>query len=83
MYSQTCLNDHLHKTTTRLRQPVQSPPKQIPIQSLLYKTTNCLMRPTSDHFFVSQVKKNLSKTTATKLYPAKKWETIIETIHKK
>ena len=33
-------------------------------------------------FFVSQVKKNLSKTTATKLYPAKKWEIIMETINK-
>ena len=43
-----------------------------------------LSNTTSDHFFfVSQVKKNLSKTTATKLYHAKKWETIMETMHKK
>ena len=25
-------------------------------------------------FFVSQIEKNLSKTTITKFYPAKKWE---------
>ena len=57
-YSQTCSNDHLSKTTTCLRQPMLSHPKQIPIQS----TT----------FFVSQMKKNLSKTTITKLYQMKK-----------
>ena len=29
---------------------------------------------TSDHFFVSQIKRNLSKTTTiTTCYPAKKW----------
>ena len=50
-----------------------SPPKQILIQSLLYKTTTCLTRP-SNHFFVSQMKKKLSKTTIKKLCPAKKWE---------
>ena len=32
-----------------------------------------------DHFFVPQMKKNLSKTTNAKLYPAKKWEAM----HKK
>ena len=68
--------------TTCLRQPVLSLPKQIPKQLLLYKTTTCLAQP-ANTFFVSQVKKNLSKTTATKLYPAKKWETIMETMHKK
>ena len=33
-YSQTCSNDHPYKMITHLRQPVLSPPKQIPIQSL-------------------------------------------------
>ena len=31
--------------------------------------------PRNHFFFVSQMKKNLSKTTTTKLYPAQKWET--------
>ena len=61
-YSQTCSNDHLCKTTTRLRWPLLSPPKQIPIQSLLCKTTTRLTRPATT-FFVSHTKKNLSKTT--------------------
>ena len=51
-YSQTCSNDPLYKMTTRLRRPMLSPPKQIPIQLLLHKTTN--QRP----FFVSQMIKN-------------------------
>ena len=45
-----------HKTTTRLRRPVLSSPKPIPIQSLLYKTTTCLTRPATT-FFVSKMKK--------------------------
>ena len=54
--------------------------KQIPLQSLLYKTTTCLKGPATTFFvtfFVSQIKKNLSKTTTTKLYPAKKVDTKI------
>ena len=31
-YSQTCSDDHLCKTTTRLRPPILSPPKRILIQ---------------------------------------------------
>ena len=50
-YSQTCLYYHLYKTTTHLRLPMLSPPKPIPKQSLLYKTTICLMRPVT--FFCS------------------------------
>ena len=69
-YSQICSNDHLYKTTTRLRRPMLSPPRQIPIQLLLYNTTTRLTRPMTT-FFVSQMKKNLFKTTTTKLYPAK------------
>ena len=42
-------------------------PKQIPVQSLLSNAT-------SNHFFDSQMKKNLSKTITTKLYPAKECE---------
>ena len=68
-YSQTCSNDHIYKTTTRLRRPMLNPPWQIPIQSLLYKTTTCLTGPATN-FLVSQMKKKLYKTTTTKLYPA-------------
>ena len=79
-YSQTCSNDHsqddLYKTTTHLRWPILDLPELIPIQSLLYKTTTSLTRPATT-FFASQIKKNLSKTTITKLYPAKKSETNI------
>ena len=74
-YSQTCSNKHLYKMTTHLRRPMLSLSKQIPIQLLLYKTTTCLTRPVSSFFFISQMKKNLSKRTTTKLYPAKKSET--------
>ena len=56
--------------------PELSLPKQISMQSLLYKTTTCLTRPATT-FFVSQMKKNLSKTTTTKLHTAKKWKTNI------
>ena len=57
-YSQTCSNEHLCKMT------ILSLSKQIPVQSLLSNAT-------SNHFFDSQMKKNLSKTITTKLYPAK------------
>ena len=53
-------------------------PKPIPMQSLLYKTTTCLMRSATT-FFVPQMKKTLSKTTTVKLHPAKIWEVM----HKK
>ena len=74
-YSQTCSNDQLYKTTPSLRRPMLMPPKPIPIQSLLRKTT---MQPAAT-FSVPQMKKNLSKTTTGKLYPTKK----IEAMHKK
>ena len=51
-----------------------SPPIQILIQSLLYKTTTCLTR-SATAFFCLPNEKKLPKTTTTKLYPAKKWET--------
>ena len=41
---------------TRLRWRKLSPPKQIPVQLLLYKTAICLMQPATT-FFVSQMKK--------------------------
>ena len=65
-----------YKTTTLLRRPMLSPPKKIPRSSLLYKTTICLTRPLTN-LFVSQMKENLSKTTTTKLYYVKNWETNI------
>ena len=74
LYSQTCSNDHLYKTTTRLRWPMLSPPKQILIQLLLYKMTTCLTQPATT-FLSPKWKKTLSKTTTKKLYLAKKWET--------
>ena len=55
-YSQICSNNHLCKTTTCIRRPMLSPPKQIPVQLLLYNTTFCLMQPVT-LFFVSQMKK--------------------------
>ena len=70
---QTCSNDHLCKTSTRRRRPMLSPPEQIPIQWLLYKTTTCLTRPATT-FFLSTKWKRPSKTTTNKLYPAKKCE---------
>ena len=68
-YNQTCSNDHSYKTTTGLKRPMLNPPWQIPIQSLLYKSTTCLTGPATK-FLVSQMKKKLYKTTTTKLYPA-------------
>ena len=78
IYSQTCLYDHLYKTTTPLRQPMLSPPKPISIQLLLYKTTTCLTRAATT-FFVPQMKKNLSKTTTAKLYPVTELEAMNKT----
>ena len=52
---------------TLVKRPMLSPPKQIPIQLLLFNVT-------SSHFFDSQIEKNLSKTITTKLYPVKECE---------
>ena len=60
-YSQTCLNHHLCKTATRLRWPMVSPPKQIPAQSLLYKTTTCLTWPATYLFLSPKLKKDCLK----------------------
>ena len=65
------LYGHLYKMTTRLKQPMLSLPRPIPIQLLLCKTTTCLTRPVTS--FVPQMKKDLSKTTTAKIYPAKKY----------
>ena len=59
-YSQTCSNNHIFKMTTYLRRPMLNLLEQIPIQSLLYKTTTCLKQPATT-FFVSQIKKNCLK----------------------
>ena len=42
-------------------------PKQIPIQSLLYKATTHLTQPTTT-FFLSQMKEKLSKTTTATMH---------------
>ena len=68
---------NLYKTTTRLRRLMLSPLRQIPIQSLLYKTTTCLTRSATT--FLSPKWKKLSKTVTEKLYPVEKWEAM----HKK
>ena len=47
------------QTTTSVKRPLLSPPKQIPVQSLLSNATG-------NHFFDSQMKKSLSKTITTK-----------------
>ena len=60
-YSQTCLNHHLCKTNTCLRWPMVSLPKQIPGQSLLHKTTTCLLRPATYLFLSSKLKKGCLK----------------------
>ena len=57
-YSQTCSNNHIYKTATRLGRLTLNPPWQIPIQSLLYKTTTC-QPPTGPAiiYLFSQMKK--------------------------
>ena len=70
------LQSNLQKRPLRLRQPVLSLPKQIPIQLLLCKTTTCLVRSATT-FLSPKRKKNLSKTTTTQLNPLKKQETNI------
>ena len=47
-------------------------PKQISIKSLLYKTTTCPPdhHATSNHFFVSQMKKTCLKHPTTKTLPS-------------
>ena len=47
-------------------------------ESAQANSTTCLMQPATT-FFDPQMKKNLSKTTTTKLYPVKKWKAV----HKK
>ena len=59
-----CSIDHLYKITTCLRQLMLSLPKQIPIHHQSF-------------FFLSQMKKKLSKVSTKKLYLAKKWKTNI------
>ena len=49
-YSQTCLNDHLHKMITSWRWSVLSLPKLFPIQSFLYKMTTYPTWPSICHF---------------------------------
>ena len=59
-----------------------SPPKQIPIQLLLYKRTTCLLQSATT-FFDLQMKKILSKATTTKLDPAKECKKTYGTMQKK
>ena len=55
-YGQTCSNDHPCKMTTCRRWPMQSSPKQIPVQLLLCKMITSLTQPATT-FIVSQMKK--------------------------
>ena len=81
--AKTCSNDHLYKTTTRLRRPVLSPPKQIPTQSLLVKTTTCLTWPATT-FCVSQMKKTCLKLPLQNFTQRRNGkQSYMETMHKK
>ena len=66
----------LVQTTTSLRLTILSSPKQILVQSLLYKTTTCLTRPATT-FFCLPNENMPSKTTTKKFYATKKCETNI------
>ena len=52
------------QTTISVKRPMMNLPKHIPVKALLFNAT-------SNHFFDSHMIKNFSKTTTTKLYPAK------------
>ena len=66
------LGDHSSKTTnTESAQAIS--------HKIVTASDDHLSNATSDHFFVTQMKKNLSKTTTAKVYPVKKWEAM----HKK
>ena len=69
MYSQTCSNDHLCKTTNAESAQTNS------IQSLLYKMTTTQLQPATT-FFCPQNEKDLSKTATAKFYPVEKWVAI-------
>ena len=69
-YSQTCSNCHLYKVTNTESAQANS-------DTIVTVQDIHLSNVTSNHFFCLPNKKNLSKTTTTKLYPAKKWETNI------
>ena len=75
-YSQTCSNDLLCKTTNA--ESTQANSRTI----VMYKTAVCLTR-TATTFFDLQMKKSLSKTTTTKLYPAKECKKKQGTMRKK
>ena len=49
-YIQTCSNEYLYKMATDVRWPMLSQSKQIPIQSIFYKVTNCLTQPATTFF---------------------------------
>ena len=55
------------QTSTSVKRPMLSLPKQIPVPLLLSDAT-------SNHFFWLPNEKNLSKTITTKLYPAEEYE---------
>ena len=65
-YSQTCSNDHLCKTTNAESAQANSRP-------IIMVQDHHLSNEISEHFFDSQMKKTLSKTT-TNFYPAKECE---------
>ena len=67
-YSETCSKDHLCKTTNAESAQATSHPV-VTVQD------DHLSNATSDYFFwLQNEKKKLSKTTTTKLYPAKECE---------
>ena len=76
-YSQTCSNNLLYKTTNTESTQANS-------CTIITVQGHCLSNMNSNHFFcLPNEKKNLSKTTTTKLYPAKECEKIIRNMCKK
>ena len=49
------------QTTTSVRRAMLSPPKQIPVQSLLYKIAICLTRPATTFFCLPNEKAYLKQ----------------------
>ena len=69
--------------TTRLRQPVLSLPKQIPIQLLLYNTVTCLMQPATTFLVPLMKKKACLKQLLQNFTQHRNGKIHMETMHKK
>ena len=72
---QTCSNDHLYNDHSS--KTTNGEFTQANFRTIYTIQDDHLSNATSDHFLVTQMRKNLSKTTTVKLYPSKKWKTNI------